>query len=81
MLIFLLTNSQYLTLLLSRKYFPHLIITRKTELAARPTNAALMKQFCVPMFSIQGVMPYPMAKLIVFRMIITAVIPSPLTSR
>ena len=44
---------------------------------AKPTNATLMKQFCRPKESIQGVMAYPMAKLMVLRTMMMEVRASP----
>lgn len=47
---------QYLTLLLLRKVFPYLIMTRNVDTHANPMKAAVMKQFWYPMFVTQGVM-------------------------
>lgn len=51
------TKVQYSTRLFSLNLLPQTIITRNTLLAAMPTNAALMKQFCKPRCSTHGVMP------------------------
>jgi hypothetical protein len=39
------TRAQYLVALLARSPLPYLIMKKKTEEAAMPTNAAEMKQF------------------------------------
>ena len=49
------TRRQYFCRLLIRNVFPHLIMTKKTALAARPMNAAETKQFWYPRLSSQGV--------------------------
>src|SRR4051812_35259586 len=47
-LIYFRTKFQYWRRFLSRRGLPHFTIRRNARLAARPTNAADMKQFWVP---------------------------------
>jgi len=71
------TYLAYLLALCFLSPLPHFTIAKKVRHCASPANAAKIKAFCKPIPSIQGVIPYPIAKLIVLRIKMTVTMASP----